>query len=112
MTAFEILLNAFYDTIEKNEPSSTNSHRGNSAGELNEVIRNFINTSFFNGSNLSYKGMLDELIVKGAGLLRNADHEEWARVKFVFLQNDLHTIRKDRNLDDVKQLKLHLEQMF
>jgi hypothetical protein len=112
MTAFEILLNAFYDTIEKNEPIDSNLKTKNSSAELNQVIRNFINTSFFNGSNLSYKGMLDELIVKGAGLLRNSDHEEWARVKFVFLQNDLHTIRKDRNADDVKQLKLRLEQMF
>jgi hypothetical protein len=112
MTAFEILLNTFYDTIEKNEPADSNFKTNNSSGELNEVIRKFINTSFFNGSNLSYKGMLDELILKGAGLLRNADHEEWARVKFVFLQNDLHTIRKDRNSEDVKQLKMRLEQMF
>ena len=75
MTAFEILLNAFYDTIEKNEPSSTNSHRRNSAGELNEVIRNFINTSFFNGHNLSYKSMLDQMIARCAGLLKFTELE-------------------------------------
>jgi hypothetical protein len=112
MTAFEILLNAFYDTIEKNEPSSTNSHRRNSAGELNEVIRNFINTSFFNGHNLSYKSMLDQMIARCAGLLKSTDHEEWARVKYVFLQNDLHTIRKDRSADDVKKLKMRLDELF
>lgn len=53
MTAFEILLNTFYDTIEKNEPADSNLKSKNSSGELNDVIRNFINTSFFNGSNLS-----------------------------------------------------------
>jgi hypothetical protein len=112
MTAFEILLNTFYDTIEKNEPPVCEVKSQRSGSELNEVIRNFINTSFFNGHNLSYKFMITELINKGANLLKNSDHEDWARVKYVFQQNDLHIIRKDRNMTDVKQLKMRLEQMF
>ena len=112
MTAFEILLNTFYDTIEQNEPPVSETKNQKSRGELIEVIRNFINTSFFNGHNLSYKSMISELINKGASLLKNSNHEDWARIKYVFQVNDLHVIRKDRNTDDVEQLKLRLEQML
>ena len=47
MTAFEILLNKFYDIIEKNEPSSDIQETNQNHSELNTVIKKFIDASFF-----------------------------------------------------------------
>lgn len=112
MTAFEILLNTFYDTIEESEPCTSNRKPATSTLQLNAAIRKFINAAFFNGSNLSYKGMLNKLIEETAMLLKNSDHEEWARVKYVFLQNELHIIRRDRNQNEVLNLKRQLDALF
>ncbi len=112
MTAFEILLNSFYDTIEKSEPCMNKRQSVTQSGELNWAIRNYINTSFFNGSNLSYRGMLNKLIEEISILLKNGNHEEWARVKYVFLQNELNILRHDRNKSEVVQLKRHLDALF
>lgn len=112
MTAFEILLNKFYETIEKNEPiQSEKSHPGLSF-ELNKIVKDFVNTTFTNGHNLSHQNVINRLMDESAVLLRNANYEEWARVKTIFQQNDLHVIRRDRNYHDVENLKLRLERMF
>ena len=95
MTAFEILLNTFYDTIEENEPLTDNRKEPETSRDLFDVIRSFVNVSFDNGHNLSYKRLIDELTLKGANLMRSSTHEDWSRVKMVFLQNDLHILKRD-----------------
>ena len=109
MTAFEILLHKFYVTIENNEPKVKIIKNSRAAGELKSVLRDLVNITFKNGHNLSYKKTINELMDKGALLLQSASHEDWARVRTVFQQNDLHYIRKDRNMNDVQNLKLRLE---
>jgi hypothetical protein len=49
--------------------------------------------SFINGHNLSYKQMISELMERGADLLKNSNYEDWAEVKYVFQQNELHYIK-------------------
>jgi hypothetical protein len=112
MTAFEVLLNSFYETIENNEPKSQGISNQSLSHELNRVIKDFVQTSFTFGHNLSYKNTIMELIEKGASLLKNSNHEEWERVRYVFQANDLHILRRDRNVHDVQNLKIRLEQNF
>ena len=112
MTAFEVLLNKLYDIIEENEPKSTTEVTHFKSKELFPTIRDFIDISFSHGHMLSYKNILAELIENAANLLQNTSHEEWAKVKFVFIENDLHTIKRDRNQHDVHNLKLILDKIF
>jgi len=49
---------------------------------------------------------------ESAVIFKNSNYEDWARVKYVFQQNDLHVIRRDRNYHEVENLKVRLEQMF
>ena len=112
MTAFEILLNKFYDTIEKNEPDTIPSKVQNKANELSQLIRKFIDTSFSHGEYLAYNNKLTELIENAGGLLQNTTHEEWSNVKYVFMENDLHIIRRDRDKVDVQNLKMRLDRIF
>ncbi len=109
MTAFEILLHKFYETIESIEPKGMIKYNSGTT-ELNRVLKDLVNTTFRNGHDLSYKKSISELMEKGASLLQSANYEDWARVKTVFQQNDLHYIRKDRDIHDVQNLKVRLEQ--
>lgn len=112
MTAFEILLNKFYETIEKNEPKNNSVHHQTKTTELLELIRNYIETSFSYGEHLSYKQKLTDIIEKSAEILQNSSHEEWSKVKYAFMENDLHIIRRDRDKSDIQNLKLRLDQIF
>jgi len=112
MTAFEILLNEFYNTILKNKPEQKNQSSPNYSIELKKVIKDYVNMSFTNGHNLSYKQMISELMERGADLLKNSNYEDWAEVKYVFQQNELHYIKRGRNLEEVEKLKFRLEQML
>ena len=66
MTAFEILLNKLYDTIEENEPKSTPQVTQFKSKELFPTIRSFVDISFSHGHKLSYKNILSELIENAA----------------------------------------------
>ena len=112
MTAFEILLNNFYDSIERNEPKTNRIPGSQNSSELFEAIRQFIDTSFSHGQNLSYKKPLSELVEKAASLFQNANHETWSKVKYTFMENDLHIIRRDRNKSDIENLKIRLDHSF
>lgn len=112
MTAFEILLNKFYETIEQNEPQKTNPRRKFKKDELNQLIRKFIDTSFFHGHNLNYKKILSELLDQSAGILQKTDYEDWQKVKVAFIENDLHIIRRDREKTEVANLKMRLDRTF
>jgi len=112
MTAFEILLNEFYNTILKNEPQQKNDSSPKYSIELKKVIRDYVNISFKNGHNLSYKNNIKELLNKGADLLKSANYEDWMKVKYVFQQNELHFIKRDRKLSEVERLKARLDQML
>lgn len=112
MTAFEIFLNKFYDTIEKNEPKTNSWLIHNKSSELTQLIRKFIDTSFSHGQYLSYNYKLSRLIENAGDLLQNTTHEEWLNVKYVFIENDLHIIRRDRNKVDVLNLKMKLDKIF
>ena len=112
MTAFEILLNKFFETIERNEPNNHTLNHHNKTKELFQLIRHFIDTSFLHGDNLSYNNTISELMNKSADLLQKLPHEEWAKVKYVFMENDLHIIRRDRGKADVENLKMRLDQIF
>lgn len=112
MTAFEILLNNFYDSIEKYEPSSVSQTSNQNHIELFTAIKKFIDTSFFHGSKLSYNNMISELFKKAESLLQNASHEEWSQLKFLFMENDLHIIRRDRADHEVQNLKMKLDSSF
>jgi hypothetical protein len=112
MTAFEVLLNTFFETIEKNEPHTQGKSNQSLTHELNRVMKDFVHTSFTFGHNLSYKSIISELIETGAKLLKNSNHEEWERVRYIFIENDLHILRRDRNSHDVQNLKMRLEQNF
>jgi len=112
MTAFEILLNKLYDTIEENEPKSTPEVTQFNSKDLFPTIRSFVDISFSHGHKLSYRNILSELIENAANSLQNTTHEEWTKVKFTFIENDLHTIRRDRNQHDVHNLKSILDRTF
>ena len=83
MTAFEILLNKFYDTIEQNEPDKSGSARENKSNELYNLIKKFIDISFFHGHNLKYKNILTDMLQQSACILQKTNHEE-----FQFYQTD------------------------
>ncbi len=112
MTAFEILLNEFYNTILKNEPQQKNETGPKYSIELKKVVRDYINISFTNGHNLSYRNSIADLLNKGANLLRNSNYDDWVKVKYVFQQNELHFIKRDRKLSEVERLKARLDQML
>lgn len=106
MTAFEILLNKFYDSIESNEPTNQDNQ---SSSELFPTIKQFIDTSFYYGHNLSYSDLISECLEKSENLLKQGSHEQWAYVKYIFVQNELNIIRKDRLHEDVQNLKMNLD---
>ena len=112
MTAFEILLNKFYETIEHNEPTDSMPSKNIKTKELNKLIKKFIDTSFFHGHNLKYKSVLSDLLNQSAGILQNTNHEDWSRLKFTFIENDLHIIRHDREKTDIANLKMKLDRAF
>ena len=112
MTAFEILLNKFYDTIEQNEPEKSHATNMHTAKELYSLTRKFIDTSFFHGHNLRYKNVLSNLLEQSAGIMRKSNHEEWSRIRFAFLENELHTIKRDRAKEDIANLKMKLDRVF
>jgi GTPase SAR1 family protein len=112
MTAFEILLNKLYETIENNEPKNNHFQYETKSSELFKIISNYIETAFSYGELLSYKHILADLIEKSADILQNTTHEEWAKVKYVFIENDLHIIRRDRDKSDIQNLKMRLDQIF
>ena len=112
MTAFEILLNSFYDTIEQNEPSSSKESKPSSSMELISLIRKYIDTSFFHGHNLRYRDKLVEIIEKSALILQQSNHEDWLKLKYAFEQNDLHFIRRDRGKAELAMLKMKLDRTF
>ncbi|NJN28030.1 MAG: hypothetical protein HC819_19695 [Cyclobacteriaceae bacterium] len=112
MTAFEILLNNLYDSIVRNEPKNTSLAHHDSSSELYEALRQYIETSFAHGQNLEYSKMLAELIDRIANLIQSSNHEAWAKVKFAFMENDLHMIRRDRKNSDIASLKRRLEYSF
>ena len=112
MTAFEVLLNNFYESIEKSEPSPNRQPSNQNNSELFTIIRQFINISFFHGNNLSYNTVISELIKSAETSLRNSSHEEWSQVKFFFMENDLHIIKRDRAYLEVQNLKMKLDSTF
>ena len=85
MTAFEILLNKLYDSIENNEPVEDERNVEHSPSKLFSAIREFIDVSFFYGNNLSYRNKISDLLVAAENSIRNSGHEEWAHLKFIFL---------------------------
>ena len=112
MTAFEILLNKFYDTIEQNEPEKSNTSINHKSNELSVVIKKFIDTSFFHGHNLEYKNVLTDMLQQSAGILQETNHEDWSRIRFAFVENDLHIIKRDREKADIANLKMKLDRIF
>ena len=112
MTAFEILLNKYYETIEQNEPKSRQVVANSNSTELFSLIKKFIDTSFFHGNNLTYRDIIVEIIEKSAFILQQANHEEWLRVKYIFEQNELHFIRRDRGKTELANLKMRLDYAF
>jgi hypothetical protein len=112
MTAFEILLNRFYEIIEENEPKANHNSRQKSSSELNMLIREFVNTSYKNGQNLSYKNQLSRLISQAGYLLKNSSYDEWLQIKYIFQQNDLHILKRGRNKEAILHLKSNLEKIF
>ena len=112
MTAFEILLNTFYDSIQRNEPKKTESSGNQNSSELFTAVRLFIDTSFSHGQNLSYSKTLSELLEKTALLFQSSGHDAWAQVKYTFIENDLHIIKYDRSKPEIETLKIKLDNSF
>lgn len=112
MTAFEILLNKFYETIEENEPKNGHPGEQHSSADLFTLIHKFIDTSFIYGHNLKYKSIISDLLEKAANILQNTNHEDWVMVKYKFVENDLHIIRRDRGKAEIATLKMKLDQAF
>ena len=112
MTAIEILLNRLYDTIETNEPAIKEKNIKQNSSELCNAIKEFIDMSFSYGHNLSYKNKISALLNTAELSIKKAGHEEWSQIKFAFMENDLHFIRKDRGKTQVQSLKLRLDQIF
>jgi len=112
MTAFELLLNRYYEIIEENEPTKRDESHPGLTFELNKMVRDFVKISFNSGHDLSQKSLIDRLFEESAILFQNANYDEWARVKTVFQQNGLHLIRRDRKMKDMEKLKVRLERML
>ena len=112
MTAFEILLNKFYDTIEENEPEKSQKSVGHKSNELSGIIKKFIDTSFFHGHNLQYQNVLTEMLQQSATILQQTNHEDWSKVRYAFMENDLHIIKRDRERADIANLKMKLDRLF
>lgn len=108
MTAFEIVMNCFYDSIETNEPKESDTTNGQNENELFDVVRQLIETAFAHGNNISYTTSIKKLIDKAALMFHNSGHEAWEKVRSAFIENDLNTIKRDRNRDDIENLKTRL----
>ena len=109
MTAFEILLNKLYDSIENNEPPKIKHNDNQNSSELFSCIKQFIDTAFFHGHNLSYQHMILSCLHESEILLQNANHEHWSYVKYIFIENELNTIKKGRVHQDIQNLKMSLD---
>lgn len=112
MTAFEILLNKFYETIEQNEPKSKEKSGQSNSLELFSLIKKYIDTSFFYGHNLRYRDRLIEITEKSALILQKTNHQDWLTLKYAFEDNDLHFIRRDRGKEELAKLKMKLDSAF
>ena len=112
MTTFEILLNNFYDSIEKNRPSKANNPSTSITDELSRLVKKYIDTSFSNGDDLDYSNKLSEIQEKSATLLKNSSFDHWSKIRYAFIENDLHIIRKDRNRSDAFSIKTNLESIL
>lgn len=112
MTAFEILLNKLYDSIENNEPVEGDKKVKQNPSNLFSTIREFIDASFFHGNNLSYKNKISDLLLAAEKSIKNSGHEEWTHLKFIFLENELHIIKRDRAYSDVEILKSKLDDVL
>ena len=112
MTAFEIHLNNFYDTLAKNEPKKVINQVEERTSSLSHLMRKYIDTSFAHGGNLNYKNELSELLAKSAIELQNSTPQEWNRLMYLFVKNDLHIIRRDRKKQEVANLKMVLDRVL
>ena len=111
MTAFEILLNRLYDTIESSKPSE-GSPNCRPSSKLSQLIREYIDTSFNHGCYLSYQPTLTSIVEESAMFLKQLTFEEWEKIRSTFTENDLHIIRRDRGKQEVIELKNRLDQVF
>ena len=59
-----------------------------------------------------YKNIISDLLEKAANILQNTNHEDWVMVKYKFVENDLHIIRRDRGKAEIATLKMKLDQAF
>jgi len=112
MTAFEILLNKLYDSIENNEPVDDVKNVEHNPSKLFNAIREFIDASFFYGNNLSYRSKISDLLLAAEKSIRNSGHADWAHLKFIFLENELHIIKRDRAYSEVENLKARLDHIL
>lgn len=108
MTAFEIIMNHFFDVIEKSAPQKNQNNRTESASELTRLVRQYIKTSYEHGHQLAYRNMLIDLNNRISDLLTGSTYTEWERLRLALIGNDLHVIRRDRGKEDVAQLKSRL----
>ena len=109
MTAFEILLNKFYDCIVSNEPPAIKQNTNSDSSELFANIKQFIDMSFFHGHKLTQQEAISASLSKSGALLQQADHEDWSYVRYIFMENGLNTIDKDHNSRDIQHLKMNLD---
>lgn len=112
MTAFEIVMNYFFDSIERNEPKEGDTVSGQNANELFEVVRQIIETSFAHGHKISYTTSIKRLIDQAGLLFHHSGHEAWEKVRYAFIENDLNTIKRDRNRNEMENLKTRLIHSF
>ena len=112
MTAFEILLNKFYETIEQNEPNPNQTTNTYQSIELFSLIRKYVETSFFYGNNLRYRDLLMDITERSAKVFKKSKYDDWLRIKYAFIDNDLHTIKRARCKGELILLKKNLDQIF
>ncbi len=106
MTAFEILLNRFYVSIENSEPFNKDNQ---TSSELFPTIKEFIDASFYHGHKLSYQDLISEYQTNAETLLSKGSHEQWSYVKYIFMENELNTMKEDREHQDIQNLKMSLD---
>ena len=112
MTAFEVHLNNIYEIIENNEPTHSSETSRQLLTELIENIKRCIDSSYHHGDDLTYKNFFKALLKTAELSLQNASHEDWAMVKYKFLDNDLNLLRKKRNSEEIQRLKKILDKDF
>ena len=112
MTAFEVHLNRIYEIIEENEPTHTKETSRQLLTELIENIKRCIDSSYYHGDDLSYRNFLTALLKTAELSLQNASHEDWAMIKYKFLDNDLNLLKKGRKVDELQKLKHSLDKDF